>query len=217
MIARNPFLFLASSTIFSRSMFAAAAVATRNAVAFIALTRPYDLIGGEGRCRYHSGRRCTANENTMNNIQDSHSNWSYNERVEAKESVTGVIYSDDSDSNDNSLTVTLFTKKGCTLCDKVVEVLQSVRGQQPHCLMAVDITDPDKSYWYQKYKYDIPILHINGRYWAKHRLTKDQALSDLEAARIGSFVEKMEDEPDAGAMEQRQAERMSQRKHRNDE
>lgn len=211
MITRNSLLFLASSNLLSRSILVAAVAAvatTRNTVAFVALTRPHDLVGVEGWCRYHSGihsrrTRCTASENT--------SNGSYDDKLEGKESVTGILYTDDSDSNDQSLTVTLFTKNGCTLCDKVVDILRSVRGQQPHRLMAVDITDPDKSYWYQKYKYDIPILHLNGRYWVKHRLTKEQALSDLEAARIGSFVEKLEDEPDAGAMERRQAERKSRR------
>ena len=81
-----------------------------------------------------------------------------------------------------------------------------MREDQPHTLEAVDITDPDKTEWYSKYKYDIPVLHLNGRYWAKHRLTAEQAVIGLEAARSGSFVEPS-GEPDARAMERRQAER----------
>jgi hypothetical protein len=83
-----------------------------------------------------------------------------------------------------------------------------VRQEQPHTLEAVDITDPDKTDWYHKYKYDIPVLHLNGMYWAKHQLSREQAVECLKAARVGSFVHaRPEEEPDAGAMERRQMER----------
>jgi hypothetical protein len=232
---RGSLLFLAvSSNMLSRLVVvAAAAGATNRNAAFVALTSPYYHTTVEGgRSRYHawsgSSSRISfiAKDSNSNHFHDSHkyndddnncnSNGSYKERPEGDESVTGLIYSEyDSktdESVDNSLTVTLFTKKGCTLCDKVVDILQSVRREQPHTLLAVDITDPDKGTWYQKYKYDIPILHVNGKYWAKHRLTKEQALLDLEAVRKGSFLENIGEEPDAGAMEKRQAERLSGRK-----
>jgi len=35
--------------------------------------------------------------------------------------------------------------------------------------LQVDIIDADKTEWWDKYKYDIPVLHIDGQYWAKHR------------------------------------------------
>jgi len=40
--------------------------------------------------------------------------------------------------------VKLFTKSGCTLCDKVVEVLKELRPGHPHSLYTFDITNNDK-------------------------------------------------------------------------
>eukprot|EP00960_Hanusia_phi_P045877 757476-Hanusia_phi.AAC.1 len=34
----------------------------------------------------------------------------------------------------------------------------------------VDITDPEHENWWKRYKYDIPVLHLNGMYWTKHKL-----------------------------------------------
>ena len=36
--------------------------------------------------------------------------------------------------------------------------------------MPVDITAPGNERWFERYKYDIPVLHLNGRFLAKHRL-----------------------------------------------
>ena len=117
-------------------------------------------------------------------------------------SVTGTIY----DGPEGEPVVQLFTKQGCTLCDKVTEILRSVKESNPHTLEAVDITDEDKSDWYDKYKYDIPVLHIEGKYWSKHRLASEVAVEGLEAAKAGTF-EPQAGEPNAGEMERRQAER----------
>ena len=117
-------------------------------------------------------------------------------------SVTGTIY----DGHGGEPTVQLFTKQGCTLCDKATDALRSIRGSHPHTLEAVDITDEDKLIWYDKYKYDIPVLHIDGKYWAKHRLTPEVATEGLEAAKAGTF-EAQAGEPNAGEIERRQAER----------
>lgn len=79
--------------------------------------------------------------------------------------MSGVLYS----AADERPTVRLFTKEGCTLCDKAKEVLVQASQEQPHTLEAVDITDVENSYYWARYKYDIPVLTINGIYWAKHR------------------------------------------------
>ena len=81
-------------------------------------------------------------------------------------SVAGPIY----DSRDpGAPAVTLFTKEGCTLCDSAKEVLEAAAQERPHTLEAVDISDPENAYYWGRYKYDIPVLTINGIYWAKHR------------------------------------------------
>lgn len=111
------------------------------------------------------------------------------------QSVTGPIY-----ELDDVPTVKLFTKQGCTLCDKVKDVLESVRESQPHSLYAVDITDDDKQEWFSKYKYDIPILHINNIYWAKHKLSTEDAIIGIEEACAGDF-QLRQGEPDASRLE----------------
>lgn len=118
-------------------------------------------------------------------------------------SVTGMIYGENAEDNP---TIQLFTKEGCTLCDKAKDVLQSVREAQPHSLEAVDITDPDKQNFFDMYKWDIPVLHINGLYWTKHRLTSDEAVEALTKAREGNFEVQI-GQPNAAEMERKMAER----------
>jgi len=66
---------------------------------------------------------------------------------DARRSVTGPVY----ECEAGVPAIKLFTKRGCTLCDKVKDVLESVRENQPHSLYAVDITDDDKQNWFSKY------------------------------------------------------------------
>ncbi|EED91927.1 predicted protein [Thalassiosira pseudonana CCMP1335] len=95
------------------------------------------------------------------------------------QSITGSIYEMDG----SSVVVKLFTKEGCTLCDKVKDVLESIRDDQPHSLYAVDITDDDKHGWFSKYK-----------------LAVEDAIAGLQEARSGSF-EARSGEPDAERLE----------------
>jgi Glutaredoxin-like domain (DUF836) len=97
-----------------------------------------------------------------------------NETMTASTAITTGNQEEEMDNN--IIVVTLFTKENCSLCDTVVEILQSSRTQFPHhTLVAVDITDPlYHDIWYERYKYDIPVLHINDRYWTKHRVTIEQ-------------------------------------------
>ncbi len=119
-----------------------------------------------------------------------------------RRSVTGPVYTMDG----NHPTVQLYTKEGCTLCDKVSDVLRSIQTDHPHSLEAIDITDNDKTDAWDKYKWDIPVLHINGNYWTKHRLEVVEAQDALTKAQDGTF-ETQKGEPNAAAMEQRMAAR----------
>ena len=85
-------------------------------------------------------------------------------------------------------TVTLFTKADCTLCDKVKDVLKQVQEQAPHSLVQMDITDADKEEWWNRYKYDIPVLHVNQAYWIKHRLSPEDAVSGIGSAAEGAQI-----------------------------
>eukprot|EP00928_Gymnodinium_smaydae_P011497 TRINITY_DN14233_c0_g1_i2.p2 TRINITY_DN14233_c0_g1~~TRINITY_DN14233_c0_g1_i2.p2 ORF type:complete len:118 (+),score=22.77 TRINITY_DN14233_c0_g1_i2:33-356(+) len=48
--------------------------------------------------------------------------------------------------------------------------------------------DRDKRAWWDRYKYDIPVLHLNDAYWAKHRIEPEACAAGLAAARAGRFV-----------------------------
>ena len=91
--------------------------------------------------------------------------------------------------------VRLFTGADCTLCDVLKRTL--ARSAQPHTLEAVDIGERAHREWFRRYKWDIPVLHIDGKYFAKHRVERvelDGALA--EAAAPGGFAER-DGEPDA--------------------
>ena len=111
-------------------------------------------------------------------------------------SVAGPVYT----SENGGPVVTLFTKQGCTLCDTAKETLHSMVAQYPHSLTQVDITE--ERHWWDRYKYDIPVLHLDGRYWAKHRLSVEEATEGFEAHAQGTFVSPP-GEPNAAAMERR--------------
>ena len=91
----------------------------------------------------------------------------------------------------------LFTGANCALCDELRQTL--ARASQPHTLEAVDIGEKAHREWFRRYKWDIPVLHIDGKYFAKHRCTRaelDGALAEAAAAAPGGFAER-EGEPDA--------------------
>ena len=114
-------------------------------------------------------------------------------------SVTGSVYQVD---DETAPSVVLFTKEGCTLCDKVKDVMSELRESHPHSLSQMDITDPEHTEWFDKYKYDIPVLHVNGQYWTKHRLTADEVIKAFASVQEGTF-QSPRGEPNAAEMERK--------------
>ena len=82
---------------------------------------------------------------------------------------------------------------------QLIEVLRSIRADHPHSLTAVDIIDSDKKDLWDKYKWDIPVLHVNDMYWTKHKLDAKEASGVLGVTREVEFVEPRTREPDADA------------------
>ncbi|XP_067838446.1 glutaredoxin-like protein C5orf63 homolog [Heptranchias perlo] len=64
--------------------------------------------------------------------------------------------------------LTLFTKDSCTLCEEAKEALEPYRYR--FVLQEVDITIPENSVWYERYKYDIPVFHLNGQFLMMHQV-----------------------------------------------
>uniref|UniRef100_H0XKA8 Glutaredoxin-like protein n=1 Tax=Otolemur garnettii TaxID=30611 RepID=H0XKA8_OTOGA len=58
--------------------------------------------------------------------------------------------------------LTLFTKDPCPLCEEAKDVLEPYKNR--FILQEVDITLPENSAWYEQYKFDIPVFHLNGQF-----------------------------------------------------
>jgi hypothetical protein len=67
--------------------------------------------------------------------------------------------------------LTLYTKKPCPLCDEALERIAHL--QDLYELEIVDITLPENKVWRMKYKYDIPVFHLDGEFLMKHRADPD--------------------------------------------
>ncbi|KAM3594363.1 uncharacterized protein V6R79_006404 [Siganus canaliculatus] len=65
-------------------------------------------------------------------------------------------------------TLTLFTKDPCPLCDEAKEQLEPLRHR--FVLQQVDISLPENRVWWDRYKWDIPVFHLNGQFVMKHRV-----------------------------------------------
>ncbi|KAM7375647.1 hypothetical protein PAMP_005440 [Pampus punctatissimus] len=82
----------------------------------------------------------------------------------------------------NSLpTLTLFTKDPCPLCDEAKEVLQPLRHR--FVFQQVDISRPENREWFDRYRWDIPVFHLNGQFVMKHRVDVvllDKLLNDTK-------------------------------------
>ena len=67
------------------------------------------------------------------------------------------------------ITVTLYTRAGCHLCDDAKEVLDAVRAEEPFALEVVDI-DGDPALR-ARYTDEVPVVAVAGRKAFKYRLT----------------------------------------------
>ena len=77
------------------------------------------------------------------------------------------------------LTVTLYTKDGCGLCDEVKAELAELAKAFPHDLQEVDITkDADL---FARYRFSIPVVKI-GEQTLKAPITRNQLQSALQIA-----------------------------------
>merc|ERR1719512_443947 len=89
--------------------------------------------------------------------------------------------------------VTLFTKPVCPLCDTALSRLRA--SGKPFSLHVVNIEDERNANWRARYWCDIPVFHLNGAFWAKHRLSADDVEAALAEAAEGVF-EARDGEPD---------------------
>ena len=75
--------------------------------------------------------------------------------------------------------VTLYTRKGCCLCDDAKRVLEAAHGRAVFQLEEIDIdTDPGLQ---KLYNDEVPVIAINGAKAFKYRVSIDELLRKLEA------------------------------------
>ncbi|XP_034051373.1 glutaredoxin-like protein C5orf63 homolog [Thalassophryne amazonica] len=82
-------------------------------------------------------------------------------------------------------TLTLFTKDPCPLCDEAKEILEPYKHR--FVFQQVDISLPQNRMWLDRYKFDIPVFHLNGQFVMKHRVDialLEQLLQDTEKHKI---------------------------------
>lgn len=73
--------------------------------------------------------------------------------------------------------VRLYTKPGCHLCDAVEQVIVKVRQRQAFDFARFNILDDPAVFG--RYKHDIPVVTVDGREIARHRMTAAQLESAL--------------------------------------
>jgi glutaredoxin len=75
--------------------------------------------------------------------------------------------------------VTLFTRRGCHLCDEAKQVIKSVKRRAAFDYEECDIdSDPD---WQRLYNEEVPVISIDGKKAFKYRVTAAELLQKLAA------------------------------------
>lgn len=68
--------------------------------------------------------------------------------------------------------VALYVAKGCSLCVKAHEVLDAVRARVPFDFEQIDIRT--RPMLYEAYRFDIPVVLIEGEPVFRHRVTEEE-------------------------------------------
>jgi glutaredoxin-like protein DUF836 len=77
------------------------------------------------------------------------------------------------------ISLTLYSRPGCHLCDDMKAVVERVAGSRPSAIEIVDISaDPQLE---ARYGLEIPVLLVNGKKAAKYRVTEEELMRILEA------------------------------------
>jgi len=78
--------------------------------------------------------------------------------------------------------VTLFTRPGCSLCEPVKFIIRKAKHTRSFTYDEVDISLPQHSAWLTAYSDHIPVVHVNGREVARHRLSEAQLITAVDGA-----------------------------------
>ena len=76
----------------------------------------------------------------------------------------------------------LFTRAGCHLCEAAREIIERTRVIIPFGFEQVDIDDPANEQWLDAYDHEVPVIHIDGSEFARHRLDEQAFANTLRAS-----------------------------------
>lgn len=68
--------------------------------------------------------------------------------------------------------ITIYSKKGCHLCEVAMQKLLEIRQEFPFSLTEIDIENNDELF--QKYKYLIPVIEIDGKIVFTYKLDENK-------------------------------------------
>ena len=78
------------------------------------------------------------------------------------------------------VTVTLYTKPGCHLCEPVAETIAAAAKVRAFEAVSRNILDDPADF--ERYKHAIPVVTVNGQEVARYRLSLPQLLQAIDAA-----------------------------------
>ena len=76
--------------------------------------------------------------------------------------------------------LTFFTKNCCSLCDSAKFVVTKVRQRIDFSYEEIDIGAKGNESWYEKYKNDIPVIHIDRKEVFTHRVVEKELVDALQ-------------------------------------
>ena len=79
-----------------------------------------------------------------------------------------------------SLSLVVYRKPGCPLCDEADELLHDAREKWRYTLEARNILERDE--WLSKYRYRVPVVVVNGIERLELRFSTDELNAALTAA-----------------------------------
>ncbi|GAA5805651.1 putative glutaredoxin [Helicostylum pulchrum] len=77
--------------------------------------------------------------------------------------------------------ITLFSSSTCSLCTNAREAILRVQKKTPFGLTVLDIHEEECPIeFHDKYMFDVPVLHLNGKFLMQHRVPEDSLLEAIK-------------------------------------
>jgi glutaredoxin len=76
--------------------------------------------------------------------------------------------------------LTLYTRRTCSLCDKMHAVVDRVRAQREVDLLVLDLDTEAPAEKRAAYDWEVPVLELDGRKVAKYRIEEERLLRLLD-------------------------------------